>query len=409
MLEALRGPPSSAPSPLRASRRRRIEMVAWIARAGDPRGAPVFWYPPPVLRRPFAAWLPRLCLSALALAASADAHAFPHVVKKGETLARIAERTYGKVEMEQILVAANGLDAGGGIPIVAGMRLEVPAVSHRRVSAGETWASLAAELLGDPDRGDVLAMANGAMPWIPPADGQEILVPYNLRVIAGQHDSLLTIAYRYLGERDKAWTLDRYNHLRSEPIRRGDVVLVPLTDLPLTAEGRAEAANAGALVRAEGAGTAREAQRRAEAELPLLSGDVRAGRYVDAAARGNRMLGYGELARPQIAAIQRQLTEAYVALDAAGLAETACAGWREADPAAVLDPIELSPKILRACVLASVTLSDGAPAPSGVQGALGAPAPSGVPGASGAPRATAAPRATGSTLIHPPRRPGGRR
>ena len=33
---------------------------------------------------------------------------------------------------EQILVAANGLDAGGGIPIVAGMRLEVPALGHHR-------------------------------------------------------------------------------------------------------------------------------------------------------------------------------------------------------------------------------------------------------------------------------------
>jgi hypothetical protein len=41
-------------------------------------------------------------------------------------LAQIAERSYGRVEMEQLLVAANGLDAGGGIPIVPGMRLEVP-------------------------------------------------------------------------------------------------------------------------------------------------------------------------------------------------------------------------------------------------------------------------------------------
>ncbi|APR86071.1 Hypothetical protein A7982_11420 [Minicystis rosea] len=80
---------------------------------------------------------PALLIAALAIAlAGHDAAAFPHVVKKGETLAAIAERTYGRVQMEQILVAANGLDAGGGIPIVAGMRLEVPAVGHHRVSAG---------------------------------------------------------------------------------------------------------------------------------------------------------------------------------------------------------------------------------------------------------------------------------
>jgi hypothetical protein len=64
------------------------------------------------------------------------------------------------------------------------------------------------------------------------------------------------------------------------------------------------------------------------------------------------MLGYGELEKPQIAAIQRHLTEAYVALDATGLAETACGAWREADPGAPLDPIEISPKILRACAAA---------------------------------------------------------
>lgn len=290
---------------------------------------------------------------ALVLAVTGDAAAFPHVVKKGETLAQIAERTYGRVQMEQILVAANGLDAGGGIPIVAGMRLEVPALGHHRVTAGETWSGLAAELLGDEKRGDVLAMSNGSMPWLPPSDGQELIVPYNLRYVAAQNDSLMTIAYRFLGERDKAWMLDGYNRRKGDPVRRGDVVLVPLTELPLTATGREEAASAGALVRTEGGGKAREAQRRADAELPQLAADVRAGRWVDAASRGSRMLGYGELSRPEIAAIQRALTEAYAALDAPGLAETACTAWREADPTSVLDPVELSPKILRACVSAA--------------------------------------------------------
>jgi hypothetical protein len=316
---------------------------------------------------------PFLAGSVALLGVSAVARAFPHVVKKGETLAQIAERTYGRVEMEQLLVAANGLDSGGGIPIVAGMRLEVPALGHRRVTDGETWATLALELLGDERRGEVLAMANGSMPWLAPTDGQEIIVPYNLRVVAGSNDSLLTIAYRYLGDRDQAWMLDGYNHRRSEPVHRGDVVLVPLRDLALTPEGKGEAAGAGALVRTEGGGRAREAQRRVEAELPQLAADVRGGRWVDAVARGNRMLGYGDLSRPEIAAIQRALTEAYVALDAIGLAETACGGWRTADPTASLDPIELSPKLLRACVAAAAQPTPSA-APSAAPPASSAPA-----------------------------------
>jgi hypothetical protein len=308
---------------------------------------------------------PRFLAACLVVAAAAAipggrAEAFPHIVKAGETLAQIAERMYGKVEMEKLLVAANGLDVVGGIPIVPGMRLEVPAVGHYRVGAGETWPAIAGRLLGDPERSDVLAIANNAMPWLAPSDGQEIIVPYNLRYVAASGDSTLTIAYRFLGERDKAWMLDRYNRLKGDPVRRGDVLLVPLTKLDLTPEGKLSAASAGAMVRAEGLDRAREAQRRAEAELPQLAADVRGGRYVDAVARGNRLLGYGDLSRPQLATIHRQLTEAFVALEASGLAETACAAWREADPKAIIDPVELSPKIVRACT-ASVTLPTTAP------------------------------------------------
>jgi hypothetical protein len=147
--------------------------------------------------------------------------------------------------------------------------------------------------------------------------------------------------------------LTRYNHLGNQPLRRGELVLVPLVDLELTAEGKQEAAAAGTLVRSEGAGYARDAQRRTDSELPLLAADVYNGRYVDAVARGNRLLGSGSLSRPQLALIHQKLVEAYVALDAQGLAETSCLLWREADPAAVLDPVELSPKIVRACLSAS--------------------------------------------------------
>lgn len=311
-----------------------------------------------------AAWLTASLAAAAALFMGGDADAFPHIVKAGETLAQIAERMYGRVEMEQLLVAANGLDAGGGIPIVPGMRLEVPALSHYRISAGETWPLLAQRLLGNAERSDVLALANESMPWLTPADGQEILIPYNLRYVVTQGDSTLTIAYRFLGERDKAWMLDRYNHLKGDPVRRGDVLLVPLTELPLTPEGKAEAANAGAMVRAEGLGRARESQRRAEGELPQLAADVRSGRYVDAVARGNKLLGLGDLNRTQVATIQRQLIEAYVALDATGLAETACAAWREADAQARIDPVELSPKIVRVCTASAVAPSTPPAAPT---------------------------------------------
>jgi hypothetical protein len=234
---------------------------------------------------------------------------------------------------------------------VPGQRLEIPAVGYYRVTAGETWASLATQLLGDGDvaRATVFAQANDTMPWIPPSDGAEIIVPYNMRYIITQADTIVSIAMRFIGDKEKAWMLDQYNHLKGQPLRRGDVVLVPLVNLPLTDAGKAEAATSEAAVRSQAAGATREAQRKVDAQIPVLLSDTRGGRYVDALTRGVKMLALGDLTKQQVGIIHRQLTEAYVALDAQGLAASSCATWRANDPKARLDPLVLSPKILAAC------------------------------------------------------------
>lgn len=278
-----------------------------------------------------------------------SAHAFRHVVQKGETLASIAEHVYGRIHYERILVYANALDAWGGVPIVPGMALEVPAMGHRRVSLGETWQALAKELLGDERRAELLAQVNAAKPWQPPDDGSEIVVPYNLRYVVQGADTIVAIATRFFADNQSAWMLDRYNNIGGHLLRRGDVVLVPLTDLPLTEAGKAEALQAEAAVRSEAAGAAREAQRKVAAELPLLFSEVRGGHYMDAVVRGTRLLALGELTKLQIADIHGLLTEAYAALDSPGLAASSCQVWRAGDPVGNLDPIQWSPKIIAAC------------------------------------------------------------
>ena len=74
-----------------------------------------------------------LALLAFALGGVRPASGFTHVVRDDDTLASIAERYYGKIQYERILVAANLLDLEGGSSIVRGMRLEVPALGHRVV------------------------------------------------------------------------------------------------------------------------------------------------------------------------------------------------------------------------------------------------------------------------------------
>lgn len=302
-----------------------------------------------------------LALTALLLSGSAasDAQAFTYVVQKGDTLASIAEQFYGRIQHEKILVSANALDAHGGTPIVPGMRLEVPAVSHRRVKKGDTWAALATELLGAPHRADVFAIANGTSPWLPPAEGSEIVVPYNLPVVIGGGDTIVTIAFKFMGDMNKAWVLDHYNGLKGKNLTRGDVVLVPLTDLPLSEQGRAAAQSSAGALCSQAAGETRQAQRKVAGELPALIADVKNGRYVDAVTRGSRFLASGALSRPQLATVHRQLLEAYAALDAPGLATAACSQWRANDPGAALDPVLMSPKLIAACERGS-----GAPPPA---------------------------------------------
>lgn len=295
---------------------------------------------------------------ALCTVATDEADAFPYTAQRGDTLAEIAERFYGRVEMEKVLVAANGFE--DDVPLLPGMRVEVPAVSHYRVVQGATWNTLAETLLGDARRGEALALSNDTMPWIPPAPGAEIVVPYPLRYVARRGDSTLSIAYRFLGKRDHAYVIDRYNNLKGEPLEPGDVVLIPVVDLTLTDEGRGAARRSQAIVLGEGAGDDTDAQQRAVRELPQLASEIRKGLYLEAIVRGNQLLGAGRLADAQMASIHFALVESYVALGHTELARLACAEWRRFDPDTPLDPIEISPKILTACGSAPIDPQMGA-------------------------------------------------
>jgi len=286
----------------------------------------------------------------VATTAAGQADAFQHIVKPAETLAQIAEHVYGEARLESVLVGANALDAQGGTIIAAGMRLEVPAPGHHTVMQGESWADLALSWLGTNDmaRTELLAHANKGVPWVPPVEGQEIEIPAVVTYLSGEGETVNTIAARFWGDPNRGWELNTYNRREGVLVRRGEVVLVAMPGLRLTEAGRAEARAAAERDGASG-GMALEQQRRGDAELPQLLADVRYGRYAEAVARGNRLLGGGALTHPQLAVVHRALLEAYVALEARASAAAACAAWKSNEPNPVLDPVRVSPKIRAAC------------------------------------------------------------
>lgn len=285
-------------------------------------------------------------LSCASQSAHADGTVFVHTVRPGETLASIAQRYYGDPRRESVLVAENGLTTQGGAAIVVGLRLMVPTVSYHRVAAGETWVGLAERFYGDARRAVAIMDANSGTPGTQPDDGAELLIPYPLRHVAGQHDTVSTIAQLYYGATDKVALLRRFNNIRGNRMTRGQVVLVPLADLTLSDDGR------GIVSEATGTppevGAVRALQEQIDSQLPQLREHVRAGRYTEAVSLANRLLGGGELTGNQVVTIQRELATAYVALDRTDLAIGAARAALERQPDFEPDSIRTSPRVLEA-------------------------------------------------------------
>jgi LysM repeat protein len=301
---------------------------------------------------------------------------FVHVVREGETLASIAQRYYGDPRRESVLVAENGLETQGGVPIVIGLRLVIPAVAYHRVGPGETWASIAERYYGAPTRAFVIQEANPAVEGSQPAEGAELLVPYPLRHVADQRATVQRVAQQYFEDARAANTLRRFNGLRGTRLTRGQVILVPLADLVMSEEGRRIVAEAMPVAAPQDtAGDVRELQERISAELPLLQEAVRRGQYTEALAMGNRLLGAGELTGNQIVTIQRALAVAYVAVGRTDLAVAAFVEALTRQPDLELDSRRTSPTVLSAFETARAQIASVTPPPPATDTDAGSPAP----------------------------------
>ncbi len=290
---------------------------------------------------------PLACALACALLARAAFADVIHIYTRGETFAAIAERYYGNPALEPVVVANNclQLQATPGLP--TGVHLTIPSVGYHRVAAGETWERLATRHLGDPSRGPYLASINGGVFNVPPSEGAVIRLPYLLRYVVNSEEPMFEVARRFYGDRALVQFISEFNHLASQRLLRGQMLILPLADLVLR-ENAPDSPEA-ALI------TAHTAQRQVDRELPTLQQLVTRGLYVEAVALGARVLAHDDLASPQRVVALRNLAEAYAALDRRDLAADAFRDLLRLDPTYSPEASATPPKVLEALSLARGT------------------------------------------------------
>jgi hypothetical protein len=152
-----------------------------------------------------------------------------------------------------------------------------------------------------------------------------------------------------LGSTKFAYRLVVYNDLGEDGPEKGQVLLLPLADLPLTPAGKRAALEAAHRLTEQTQGARYVRQKRSLVELRALSDDVRSGRYVAAVELGATLLARGALSKAAEAEVQRKLLDAFVALGVGAKARAACQAHIDLADTPDLDPITTSPKVLAAC------------------------------------------------------------
>jgi len=126
-----------------------------------------------------------------------------YTVKEGDTLAKIAHRFLGDRRRYRVLASINHLDSPQALSI--GSRIKIPFDIPHIVKRGESLAMIANRYYGDPDRFDLIASYNFMADPRAIKPGTEILIPIvNLEIGAkstplGQSPKVLLLPEEQLG------------------------------------------------------------------------------------------------------------------------------------------------------------------------------------------------------------------
>ena len=156
-----------------------------------------------------------------------------HKVTKGDTLPLLSAEYYGDRKLEIYIMVANKLDHPR--PLKPGERLKIPVTRQILTSAGDTFQSIAADLLGNALRGPFLAEFNGRDASERLASGTELLIPFAITHTAQATESIESIGTAYFGNNKYTTLIRRYNFLEPDKtsIEKGEKLLVPIFNVKL--------------------------------------------------------------------------------------------------------------------------------------------------------------------------------
>lgn len=158
----------------------------------------------------------------LALASQAAAQTATQVyrAKQKDTLDLIAAEFYGDRSYGVFIAAENKLKKG----VQPFMRLRIPVTKDITTAKGDTFATLAAQYLGDEKRASFLAEYNSLPVDESLATGTALTIPFHLSYTSDDGDSLGQLAVRFYGDAKQADLIKRYNFLEKSSVDKGETV-----------------------------------------------------------------------------------------------------------------------------------------------------------------------------------------
>ena len=274
-----------------------------------------------------------------ALASPAAARMIIHTVKSGDTLEVLAAEYYGNRQNAVYIMAANNMTHPRALSI--GRRLKIPTAWHYKLKKGETLDHVAELYVGDKRRAPFLAEFSGYRGVEDVRAGQDILIPFHLTHQATAPETLGMVAAALLGDSKKGDLLRRYNFRQSATLTRGERIVVPITHVKVRESKMPKFGD----VAAEEVAARRATSARVAAGFDDAMRLYRDGQFAEVISRLIKMLSEEDPTEDEIAQMQELIAFCYVALDQQDLAVRAFREVLNRKPATVYDEAEVSPKI----------------------------------------------------------------